>query len=205
MRTDMLRRLAQPRPEPVEGPERCDLCSEPLPPEHRHLLDLASGMPECACRACTILFDRGQAGGTHYRLIPERRVCLPALADEERLWAALGIPVDLAFITRGEDHVLARYPSPLGLTTAAPAPDAWAQVVAANPALDRLEPHVEALLLNRARGARERWIVPVDDCFRLTARLRTHWRGFHGGDAVWEEIARFFAELHVRYDTKEAP
>jgi hypothetical protein len=201
VRTDTLRRLAQPRP-PAADVERCDLCGEPLPGEHRHLLDLATGRPECACRACAILFDRGQAGGTHYRLIPERRVCLPPLAGEERMWAALGIPVDLAFITCGEDRVVARYPSPLGLTTAAPAPDAWELLVGANPVLSDLEPDVEALLVNRARGARERWIVPVDDCFRLTARLRAHWRGFHGGDAVWDEIARFFAELH---DHQEAP
>jgi hypothetical protein len=200
-----LRRLAQPRPAPAAAPECCDLCGDPLPAEHRHLLDLATGMPECACRACSILFDRGQAGGSHYRLIPERRVSLPALADEDRLWAALGIPVELAFVTNGEHGPIARYPSPIGLTTATPPADAWAQVVTANPGLADLEPDVEALLVNRAGGARERWIVPVDDCFRLAARLREHWRGFHGGDAVWEQIAGFFAELHARYDPKEAP
>jgi hypothetical protein len=203
--TAALRRLAQQRPAAPVVAERCDLCAEPLPPEHRHLLDLGSGQPQCACRACAILFDRGQAGGDHYRLIPERRVCLPALADEDRLWAALGIPVNLAFITRGAGHVVARYPSPVGLTTAAPAPDAWEQVAAANPALADLEPDVEALLVNRTRGARERWIVPLDDCFRLAAALREHWRGFQGGDAVWEAIAGFFVDLHVRYDSKEAP
>jgi hypothetical protein len=203
VRTDTLRRLAQPRP-PAADVERCDLCGEPLPVEHRHLLDIASGEPQCACRACAILFDRGQAGGDHYRLIPERRVCLPPLVDEDRLWAALGIPVDLAFLTRGAERVLARYPSPLGLTTAAPAADAWEQVVAANPALAGLEPDVEALLVHRARGRRERWIVPVDDCFRLAATLRSHWRGFHGGDGVWDAIDRFFAQLHARYDDKEA-
>ena len=205
MNTTALRRLAQARPAPPAALERCDLCGEPLPAEHRHLLDLATGTPECACRACAILFDRGQAGGGHYRLIPERRLSLPAIAGEDRLWAALGIPVDLAFVTCGAGGVVARYPSPIGLTTATPAADAWAQVVAANPALAALEPDVEALLVNRARGARERWLVPVDDCFRLAARLREHWRGFHGGDAVWEEIARFFADLHARYDPKEAP
>jgi hypothetical protein len=202
MRT--LRRLAQEPPQVPAAAERCDLCGEPLPAEHRHLLDLATGQPKCACRACAILFDRGQAGGDHYRLIPERRVCLPPLAGEERLWAALGIPVDLAFITCSAGRVVARYPSPIGLTTGAPAPDAWAQVVAANPALADLEPDVEALLVNRARGERERWIVPLEDCFRLAARLREHWRGFHGGDAVWDQIAGFFVELHARYDPKEA-
>jgi Family of unknown function (DUF5947) len=187
------------------GLERCDLCAAPLPPEHRHLLDLDTGQPECACRACVILFDRGQAGGDHYRLIPERRLRLDGPGLDDRLWAALGIPVDLAFVTvRGATGAaVARYPSPIGLTSAAPAPDAWEQVVAADPRLAEMEPDVEALLVNRARGARERWLVPIDDCFRLAARLRAHWSGFGGGDAVWEDIARFFAELHERYDPKE--
>ena len=207
-----LRRLAQrgapAAPAAAADPpqlERCDLCAAPLPPEHRHLLDLDTGQPECACRACVILFDRGQAGGDHYRLIPERRLRLDAPGLDDRVWAALGIPVDVAFVTvRGATGaVVARYPSPIGLTTAAPAPDAWEQVVAAEPALAGLEPDVEALLVNRARGAHERWLVPIDDCFRLAARLREHWTGFNGGDAVWEQIAGFFAELHEQHDSKE--
>jgi Family of unknown function (DUF5947) len=207
-----LRRLARQQAGTAAAPaaaprevERCDLCAAPLPPEHRHLLDLDNGQPQCACRACVILFDRGQAGGDHYRLIPERRIRLDGPRLDDRLWLALGIPVDVAFVTvRGATGaVLARYPSPIGLTSAAPAPDAWAQVVAAEPVLADMEPDVEALLVNRARGARERWLVPIDDCFRLAAGLREHWSGFGGGDAVWEEIARFFAELHQRYDPKE--
>jgi hypothetical protein len=210
-----LRRLAQRRGAPAAAPaarastqpelERCDLCAAPLPPEHRHLLDLDTGRPECACRACVILFDRGQAGGDHYRLIPERRLRLVGPGLDDRVWAALGIPVDVAFVTvRGATGtVVARYPSPIGLTTAAPATDAWEQVVAAEPALAGMEPDVEALLVNRARGARERWLVPIDDCFRLAARLREHWTGFNGGDAVWEQIAGFFAELREQYDRKE--
>lgn len=193
----LARRSAAAPPEPQ--PERCDLCAAPLPADHRHLLDLDSGEPQCACRACTILFDRAQAGGDHYRLIPERRVHLADFAGGERVWPALGIPVNLAFVTVGSS-VAARYPSPIGLTTAAPARDAWAQIVAANPVLEGMEPDVEALLLY---GEDERWIVPIDDCFRLAARLREHWSGFSGGDAVWDEIGRFFAELHEQYDSKE--
>jgi Family of unknown function (DUF5947) len=179
--TGTLRRLAQRTAAP--GEERCDLCGEPLPPDHRHLLDLSSGRAECACRGCAILFDRGAAGGDHYRLIPERRV---RLGLDDRALAALGVPVRLAFVTVSSrtGAVEARYPSPVGLTLHAVAPDAWALVGVA------LEPDVEALLLYR-----ERWIVPVDDCFRLAARLRAHWTGFSGGAAVWREIDRFFAEL----------
>jgi hypothetical protein len=185
-----LRRLAQPSRPPAPAGERCDLCGESLPAEHRHVLDLDSGRAECACRACAILFDRGQAGGDHYRLIPERRVALGRLDD--RVLAALGIPVDLAFVTVGAGGVSARYPSPAGLIASAPAPDAWALVSAALPPL---APDVEALLLSRRHG---HWIVPIDDCFRLAARLREHWTGFQGGDAVWREIDRFFEDLGAR-------
>jgi Family of unknown function (DUF5947) len=178
--TGTLRRLAQRTAAP--GEERCDLCGEPLPPDHRHVLDLDTGRPECACRGCAILFDRGEAGGDHYRLIPERRVALGPL--DGRMLAALGIPVDLAFITVGAGGVSARYPSPAGLIASAPPPDAWT--------LPPLAPDVEALLLSRRHG---HWIVPVDDCFRLAALLHEHWSGFQGGDAVWREIDRFFGEL----------
>lgn len=170
--------------------ERCDLCGEPLPADHRHLLDLASGRAECACRACALLFDRGQAGGDHYKLVPERRVRLAAL--DPRLWAALGIPVDLAFVTVSGGTAIARYPSPVGLTTHLPAADAWERAVAAEPALADIEADVEALLLRRGHDA---WVLPVDDCFRLAALLREHWSGFQGGDAVWAEMERFFANL----------
>ena len=208
MSPSRLRELAQRplvEPAPLPEPERCDLCGEPLPPEHRHVLDLASGQPECACRACSILFDRGAAGGDHYRLIPERRLRLQDRAVDARLWAALGIPVDLAFVTVADGGTpLARYPAPVGLITSAPARDAWAQMTDADPVLASMEPDVEALLLNRARGANERWLVPVDDCFRLAAVLREHWTGFQGGDVVWQEIARFFAALNEEHDRKEA-
>ena len=199
-----LRSLAQRPPAPPVEPGRaqevCDLCAGPLAPEHRHVLDLDSGDPQCACRACAVLFDREQAGGGHYRLIPERRVRLDALAVDQRLFAALGIPVDLAFVylDSRSGRVLARYPGALGLIAAAPAVDAWEQVVAAAPELRDLQPDVEALLLHRT----EAWIVPIDLCFRLAALVRQHWSGFTGGDRVWEEIARFFEEL--RSEPKEA-
>lgn len=196
-----LRELARrSAPAPSAPPEeRCDLCATPIPPQHRHLLDLDSGMPQCACRACTILFDRGEAGGDHYRLIPERRMELAEFALDERLFAALGIPVDLAFVylDSRSGRVVARYPGALGLITATPAADAWEQVLSASPPLADMQPDVEALLLYRARGARERWIVSIEDCFRLAARVRAQWTGFAGGDRVWDEIAAFFDELRA--------
>jgi Family of unknown function (DUF5947) len=54
---------------------------------------------------------------------------------------------------------------------------------------------VEALLVNRAGGARQHWIVPLDDCYRLVALVRTHWKGLGGGPEVWSHVERFFTEL----------
>jgi hypothetical protein len=70
--------------------------------------------------------------------------------------------------------------------------DAWAEIAVALP---DLEPDVEALLVRRPH---DHFIVPIDDCYRLVGLIRTRWRGFTGGREVWEELARFFAELDRR-------
>ena len=37
--------------------ERCDLCGGVIPPEHRHLLEIATREIVCVCRPCSILFS----------------------------------------------------------------------------------------------------------------------------------------------------
>jgi Family of unknown function (DUF5947) len=177
--------------------ERCELCSAPIPAEHRHLLDLTSGQPQCACRACVLLFDRGAAGGEHYQLIPQRRRRLPDSALDQRLWGSLGVPVDLAFVVHSSSaaRAAAFYPSPLGVTRHTLAPDASSELRAAHPLLGTLQPDVEALLVRRTRSRRQVWLVPIDDCYRLVARIRAHWSGFQGGDEVWRQIDGFFEQL----------
>ncbi|MEU8122228.1 DUF5947 family protein [Spirillospora sp. NPDC049024] len=192
---------APPLPPPAaeaEAEEQCDLCAEPVRGAHRHLLDLDKGELLCACGACTLLFDGQAAGGRHYRLVPDRRRELTGFRLDGPLWAGLGIPVDLAFFSVSElGEVTARYPSPAGALRAAVHAESWRRVADANPVLAELRPDVEALVVHRARGAAEHWILPVDDCYRLTALLREHWTGFTGGDAVWERIGAFFAELRA--------
>jgi hypothetical protein len=177
--------------------ERCELCGEPIAAEHRHLLDLERRELMCACRACTILFDRKAAGAGHYRLVPERRLRLVDFALDDLAWEELRIPVDMAFFFRGsrEGRVMAFYPGPMGATESLLELDAWEALEAANPVLATMEPDVEALLVNRARGARQHWIVPIDDCYRLAGLIRTHWRGLTGGREVWEQIGRFYERL----------
>jgi hypothetical protein len=193
-----LRRLArQTSAEREAQEERCELCSEPLPPSHRHLLDLESRGLMCACRACTLLFDRREAGGAHYRLVPDRRLLLEDFALDDATWARLRIPVEMAFFFHhsGAGRVIAFYPSPLGPTESQLELDAWDEIVEANPVLHTLEPDVEAVLVNRARGARQHFLVPIEDPYRLVALIRTRWRGLSGGEEVWKEIEGFFEGL----------
>ena len=180
--------------------EQCELCSEPIPSEHRHLVDLENRELLCACRACTILFDRSAAGGGHYRLVPDRRLRLTDFDLDELRWAALQIPVDMAFFFRNSQagRVMAFYPSPAGPTESLLELGAWEEIERANPVLAALEPDVEALLVNRARGARDYYVVPIDDCYLLVALIRMRWRGFTGGTEVWDAIKDFFDGLRDR-------
>lgn len=193
-----LRRLAQSASQEREAAlERCELCGEVIPANHRHLLDLQSRELMCACQACRILFDRKEAGVGHYRLVPDRRLRIEGFRLEDEDWAALEIPVDMAFFFHStrDERVSAFYPSPAGPTESLLRLDAWQDIERANPVLLSLEPDVEALLVNRARGARQHFIVPIEDPYRLVALIRSRWRGLTGGQEVWEGIEGFFAEL----------
>jgi hypothetical protein len=183
--------------ERVEAQERCDLCNAPISPEHRHMLDLESRELMCACRPCSLLFDRGAAGGGHFRLVPERRLRLDDFAMSDLAWEELRIPVDMAFFHRSsrEQRVVALYPGPMGATESLLGLEAWAQLEAENPVLETMEPDVEALLVNRARGARQQWLVGIDTCFELVGLIRSRWRGLTGGKEVWTEIKSFFERL----------
>ena len=193
------------------GEERCDLCSEPIAADHRHLLDLDRRQILCACQACKILFDRKEAGGEHYRLIPERCRAIADFELDDADWQNLRIPVDMAFFfaSTAVGRVVAFYPSPMGATESLLELEAWENLEARNPVLGELEPDVEALLVNRARGAREHWLVPVDRCYALVGLIRMRWKGLGGGEEVWGEIDRFFDGLRrgatvVTKDGKEA-
>ena len=183
--------------------EHCELCGEPIPSAHRHLLDLESKEIMCACQACKILFDRQAAGGSHYRLIPDRRLMLEDFALDDVGWAKLRIPVEMAFFFRNTEaeRVDAFYPSPVGATQSLLEFEAWDEIERDNPVLSTLEPDVEALLVNRARGARMHFVVPIDDCYRLVGMIRTRWRGLSGGEEVWKEIGAFYEDLTKRSKT----
>jgi Family of unknown function (DUF5947) len=175
--------------------EHCDLCSLTLAEQHQHLVDPKTRRLLCACEACAILFSSG--GETKYRRVPRDSSVLPDFKLSDQTWNSLGIPIGLAFIYSSStaDQILAVYPSPAGPTESALDRESWEELVADNPLLAKLNPDVEALLINRMNGARECFWVPIDECYRLTALVRKHWRGFSGGEEGWAQIERFFTRL----------
>jgi hypothetical protein len=177
--------------------ERCELCNAPIDPQHRHLLDLRSRELICACQACSLLFDRGAAGGDHFKLVPDRVTRLEGFELGHLAWESLRIPVEIAFFFHSseEGRTMAFYPSPMGPTESQLGLEAWTEIEAANPVLATMADDVEALLVDRAREARRQWLVPIGECYRLVGLIRTSWKGLSGGKQVWTEIDAFFDDL----------
>jgi uncharacterized protein DUF5947 len=180
--------------------ERCELCGAPIAPEHRHLLDVAKRELMCTCQACSVLFASDAASAGHYRLVGDRRLRIDELELDDVAWEELRLPVEMAFFFHNSavGRVQAFYPSPMGPTESLLGLEAWTALEDANPVLRTLVPDVEALLVNRVRGARGHWIVPISECYSLVGLIRTRWRGFTGGVELWKEIGRFFEELDRR-------
>jgi hypothetical protein len=204
-----LRRFANEESEKAENKaveaaqEHCDLCGEPIPSEHRHLMEVSTREIMCACRPCSILFDSEAASEGRYRLIPDRHLFLDNFEMSDAQWESLRIPVDMAFFfySTPAERVVAFYPSPMGPTESLLKLRSWEELERCNPVLQRMERDVEALLMNRVRGVREHFLVPIDECYSLVGLIRMRWRGLSGGREVWDEIARFFEELRGRSKT----
>jgi hypothetical protein len=189
-----LRRFVRPRP-PVE---RCELCAKVLGEEHPHLLELAGRRIACSCEPCALLFENQES--SRFRRIPRDGRRLPEFRLGDDLWDQLGLPINLAFLFHhsGAGKVVAMYPSPAGATEAKLPLEAWPRLVEQNPSLRNMRPDVEALLLNRIGAARDYFIAPIDECFRLVGQIREHWRGLSGGADVWRAVDAFFVRLRER-------
>jgi hypothetical protein len=190
-----LRRLAAK----VDNSEHCGLCRQALAPQHDHLLDPKTRRLVCSCQACAILFNNPAA---QYKRVPRRIRFITDADISDAEWDALMIPIGIAFFVKqtmgehDEHRTAAYYPSPAGPVESLLSLEAWQELVSRSPALDRLESDVEALLVNRA--ARESFVLPIDECYRLVGVMRTHWKGLSGGAEVWREIQLFFAEMKAR-------
>jgi hypothetical protein len=189
-----LRRFSRRRAAPEE---KCDLCSLGLMPEHQHLIDPVTRQIQCACDACAILFSDGSG---KYRRVPQRCEWWTDFAITDEQWEALGVPIALAFFFFSSplEHLVSMYPSPGGATEAVLPGEVWEILCQDNPRLGKLQPDVEALLVNRLGGVREYFRVPIDQCFKLVGLIRVHWRGLSGGPVLWQQIAAFFAELRAK-------
>lgn len=191
---DVLRSFRRTQPQ-----ERCELCAAALAGAHPHLLEKSSGRVVCSCDPCAILFSHREAD-TKFLRIPRDPRHLVDFEISDADWSALMLPIDIAFFLHrtAAGRMVAYYPSPAGNTESLLSLEHWADLVENNPTLARLQPDVEALLVNRTKGRRDYYIAPIDDCYRLTGLIRIHWRGLSGGDAVWQEIDRFFENLAER-------
>ena len=183
--------------------EFCELCTLPLAPEHPHLLQLSNREVLCACEACAVLFSH-RGDRRKFLRIPRDARPLPDFTITDAEWLALRLPIDLAFFVQGSSETgpTAYYPSPAGCTESLLDFDTWNDLVRRNSGLTGLTPDVEALLVNRTQGRRDYFIAPIDQCYKLAGLIRRHWRGFSGGDEVWQEIGGFFEALYARAGTQ---
>src|SRR6185436_3326736 len=115
----------------------------------------------CACDACAILFGSQDSG--RYRRVPRQIRFLPDFRLTEGQWESLLIPINMAFFFHSTPagRVVALYPSPAGPTESLLTLESWEEIVVENPLLKEMKPDVEALLVNRVRGA-EFYLVPID-------------------------------------------
>ena len=189
-----------PKPRPGEC---CEMCGEPIPDEHGHVVDLHRRSLQCACRGCYLLFTSEGAGGGHFRAVPDRYLAFADFRLSAAQWDALQIPVSIAFFFLNStiERVAAFYPSPAGATESMLALDVWEEIVAANPDLGTLVPDVEALLVrsDSSRGGDvECFIVPIDTCYELVGELRRLWKGFDGGSEAHRALEAFFDRVRAK-------
>lgn len=196
---DVLTRIRNAPPRPRPG-ERCDMCDEPVPDEHEHVVNVESRNLMCTCRGCWLLFTSDGAGGGRYRAVPDRYAIVDGFQMADGSWDSFQIPVSVAFFFHNSslDRVSAFYPSPAGATESLLDLDSWDTLVKANPILGTLLPDVEALLVRVGEVQHEAFVVPIDACYELVGEVRRLWRGFDGGREANDAIDQFFVDLHEK-------
>ena len=196
---DVLTRIRNAPPRPRPG-ERCDMCDEPVPDEHEHVVNVESRNLMCTCRGCWLLFTSDGAGGGRYRAVPDRYAIVDGFQMADGSWDSFQIPVSVAFFFHNSslDRVSAFYPSPAGATESLLDLDSWDTLVQANPILGTLLADVEALLVRVGDEQHEAFVVPIDACYELVGEVRRLWRGFDGGREANDAIDQFFVDLHAK-------
>jgi hypothetical protein len=142
----------------------------------------------------------GSQAAAHYRRIPRDVRMLADFVLTDAQWEALAIPINMAYfcLAGSSSSPTVFYPSPAGATESLLAIDSWQEIVADNPAVRRMQPDVECLLVNRVTSPHRYFLTPIDECYRLVGMIRSKWRGFSGGTEVWKDIGIFFISLENR-------
>jgi hypothetical protein len=174
----------------------CELCPVGLAEDHRHLLHLDERRIICVCETCWSM----RSGDAEYRATGARTTFLEDFVMAEDVWAAFQIPIGLAFMMRSSinGQIVVMYPSPAGATESKLDLDAWDRLSCANPALERLEPDAEALIVNRISDPPQYVIAPIDQAYRLVGLIKARWEGISGGTETVDAVAEFFAGLRRR-------
>lgn len=180
--------------------ERCEMCGAAVEIAHPHLLDRTTHAIVCACNACALLLSNQQEA-RFLRIPPEVRAVRDLVSDEVQAgfeWEALALPIDLVFfIRRADGRLLAKYPSPAGAIESSLPVEGVERALASSSAAG-MQPEVQALLVSRIAGDEAAFVVPIDECYRLTGLIRMKWHGLSGGADVRIAIRDFFAEMHMR-------
>jgi Family of unknown function (DUF5947) len=181
----------------VEAAEKCELCANRILEPHDHVLELSNRRVLCACEPCSILF--GNEAAARYRRIPRDVRRLRDFYIDDQEWGSLLVPINLAFFfySSADARVVAQYPSPAGAMHSQLDLEYWQAIENRLPSGKKLQPDVEALLVNRVATPAQYYFAPIDHCYRLVGVLRTNWRGLSGGTEVWKEIDRFFNQLRL--------
>jgi len=189
------------RPAAVVRPEpRCELCGSPIDGDHAHVADLESRAIRCSCRPCGLLFTRTGAARGKYRTVPDRWLTDPTFKMTDVQWASLQIPVRIAFFFFNTEmnRWVAFYPGAAGAAESLLGLDSWAEIAARSALARAADPDVEAILVfGHRHGGFECFLVPIHSCYELVGRVKSHWRGFDGGDEAWREIDGYFDRLRA--------
>jgi len=188
----LLEQASQASPEAL-----CQRCGAGMTAQHGHVADLETRALLCVCARC--LADATRVSGVAEKPVPRRFHMLGPEDIPESVWASLEVPVGIAFFFHNSrlGRSVAAYPSPAGATESLLPPAAWEGLLATLPPALAPAPDVEALLVRRTHEVSESFIVPIDACYELVGRIRSHWTGFGGGPEAREAIDRFFLELRA--------
>lgn len=194
-----LRRMAS-----VKKHSICEQCGDALQETHEHLFDIAARQAKCCCQSCAARQEHVLQ--PTLRRLPKHVEALTIQISDTQ-WEKLGIPIALTFFLKSYplQKIIALYPSPAGPLESQVEASAWSELERSNPIIREMDWEVEALLVNRLRGKKVYFRIPLDRAFELVGKIRMYWQGFSGGEKVWNEIDQFFERLDLIATSSNAP